>query len=129
MYSSESLAHKIKEELTIQKITQKRLLEECGLGINTLTKLSNGTDILVKNLVKIADFLNCSTDYLLGRDSDHSLSSTEKHILDAYNKIPLDGKQEILALLNMKVERQTKEREKKLFNSDSDNIDINSRIG
>ena len=129
MYSSESLAHKIKEELTIQKITQKRLLEECGLGINTLTKLSNGTDILVKNLVKIADFLNCSTDYLLGRDSDHSLSPTEKQILDAYNKIPLEGKQEILALLNMKVERQTKERKKKLFNSDSDNIDINSRIG
>lgn len=43
------------------------MLSSCGLGINTISKMSKGTDILTLNFAKIADCLDCSVDYLLGR--------------------------------------------------------------
>lgn len=43
------------------------MLSSCELGINTVSKMANGTDILTHNFAKIADYLDCSVDYLLGR--------------------------------------------------------------
>mgnify|MGYP003571248543 FL=1 len=43
------------------------MLSDCKLGINTISKMSSGTDILTQNFAKIADYLDCSVDYLLGR--------------------------------------------------------------
>ena len=37
------------------------------MGKNLINKLSNGSDVYSLNLLKIADYLGCSTDYLLGR--------------------------------------------------------------
>lgn len=39
----------------------------CKLGIDTISKMSKGTDILTLNFAKIADHLDGSVDYLLGR--------------------------------------------------------------
>lgn len=43
------------------------ILASCGLGKNTVAKINNGTDMLTLNFAKIADQLDCSVDYLLGR--------------------------------------------------------------
>lgn len=51
----------------------REVLVDCGLGINTVSKISNGTDILTLNFAKIADYLDCSVDYLLGRTDDPTL--------------------------------------------------------
>lgn len=45
-------------------------MESCELGVNTVTKMANGTDIFSQNLTKIADYLNVSVDYLLGRTDE-----------------------------------------------------------
>ena len=45
----------------------KTMLSECSLGINTISQMSKGNDMLSKNLARIADYLDCSVDYLLGR--------------------------------------------------------------
>ena len=45
----------------------KQMLSDCKLGINTISQMSKGNDMLSKNLAKIADYLDCSVDYLLGR--------------------------------------------------------------
>jgi len=52
------------------KIPLGEVLAACGLGINTVNKISRGTDILTLNFAKIADYLDCSVDYLLGRTDD-----------------------------------------------------------
>lgn len=67
MYNSQDIAARIKLVAKQKNISLKDMLSECNLGINTISKMSNGTDILTKNFAKIADYLDCSVDYLLGR--------------------------------------------------------------
>lgn len=67
MYNSQKIALKIKDMAKSQNISINQMLLNCGLGKNTIVKMSNGTDILTQNFAKIADYLDCSVDYLLGR--------------------------------------------------------------
>ena len=67
MYNSQEIANRIKLMIKSNGISQKTMLTECGLGINTISQMSKGNDMLSKNLARIADYLNCSVDYLLGR--------------------------------------------------------------
>lgn len=112
MYSSEILAQRIKAEARRQNLSQKELLSKCELGVNTLTKLSNGTDILAKNLVKIADVLNCSIDYLVDRNYknyDQILSPAERSLLQKFKLVSEDDQKEILMLLDIKVDLRKEE--------------------
>lgn len=68
MYNVQTIANTIKEEAKKQHIPLKILLKECDLGINAISQMANGYEISCISLAKIADVLNVSTDYLLGRD-------------------------------------------------------------
>lgn len=67
MYNSQKIALKIKDMAKQRNISINQMLLNCELGKNTISKMSNGTDILTQNFAKIADYLDCSVDYLLGR--------------------------------------------------------------
>lgn len=67
MYDSQQIANRIKSRSKQQGKSLGEVLSACGLGINTVSKISKGTDILTLNFAKIADYLDCSVDYLLGR--------------------------------------------------------------
>ncbi len=67
MYNSQEIATRIKSMAKSKNISLKTMLSECNLGINTISQMSKGNDMLSKNLARIADYLDCSVDYLLGR--------------------------------------------------------------
>ena len=67
MYDSKMIAKRIRTVIKQQGKTSSQILAVCKLGKNTISKIENGTDILTLNFAKIADSLNCSVDYLLGR--------------------------------------------------------------
>ncbi len=67
MYNSPEIAERIKKRVKQQGKTMGDMLSSCGLGINTVSKMAKGTDILTQNFARIADYLDCSVDYLLGR--------------------------------------------------------------
>lgn len=68
MYISQDIAERINFLLKSKKIQQKTMLEECGLNKNSIsTMLSRGSMLKADSLAKIADYLDCSVDYLLGR--------------------------------------------------------------
>ena len=68
MNNSQEVAITIKELAKKQKITLKELLSKCELSINTLSSMqSGGYYPRIESIVKIADYLDCSVDYLLGR--------------------------------------------------------------
>ena len=69
MYDSEAVAQRIKETAKLRKITVKQLLEDAGLGRNMMTMMRTSMP-KADNLAKIADYLDCSVDYLLGRTND-----------------------------------------------------------
>ncbi len=69
MYNSQDIALRIKSIAKERNIIIKNMLSECGLSKNMLsTMLSGGSMPKVDNLARIADYLDCSVDYLLGRD-------------------------------------------------------------
>lgn len=66
MYNSNNVAERIKELSASKGIPVKRLLIDTGLGKNTMSNFKTSMP-KADNLGKIADYLDCSVDYLLGR--------------------------------------------------------------
>lgn len=67
MYNSQSIANRIKSTAKSKGISLKTMLSDCELGINLISHLAKGQAVTYVNLAKIADYLDCSVDYLLGR--------------------------------------------------------------
>lgn len=68
MYNPQDTAERINRLAKLKGIQQKNLLDECGLNKNVIsTMLSRGSMPKADNLARIADYLDCSVDYLLGR--------------------------------------------------------------
>lgn len=57
----------IKKLCKSKKITIKSLLENCNINRNFMYDLKSNQKPSVESLEKIADYLDCSIDYLIGR--------------------------------------------------------------
>lgn len=50
------------------------MLVDYDLGSNTMSALYHGKSIAFDSLAKIADYLDCSVDYLLGRTDNPEIN-------------------------------------------------------
>ena len=73
MYNSTNIAERIKELAKIRKVSVKKMLEDVGLGFNTMSNMRTSMP-KADNLAKIADYLDCSVDYLLGRTDNPDMN-------------------------------------------------------
>lgn len=82
MYNKQEMIKRIKEILKKKNITQSKMLSDCGMGKNALMRLvesgADDRDILLGSFVKIADYLDCSADFLLGRDDAFKVHANDK---------------------------------------------------
>lgn len=69
MYNSANVAERIKTLSKSKGIPIKKLLGDVGLGFNTMANMKTSMP-KSDNLARIADYLDCSVDYLLGRTDD-----------------------------------------------------------
>ena len=67
MFNSQEVSNRIKETAKSKGIALKEMLSECDLGINLISHLAKGQAVTCVNIAKIADYLDCSVDFLLGR--------------------------------------------------------------
>nr|WP_300838932.1 helix-turn-helix transcriptional regulator [uncultured Acetatifactor sp.] len=68
MHNSQEVANTIKSYAKGKKITIGTMLVDCSLSKNTLSSMQSGGYLpRAETLIKIADYLDCSVDYLLGR--------------------------------------------------------------
>ena len=67
MYESTKVAEIIKKRAKSRSVSLKVMLLELGLNKNTLSNMYNGSMLKGDSLARIADYLDCSVDYLLGR--------------------------------------------------------------
>lgn len=74
MYNSHDLAISIKARAAVKKISLKQMLIDCNLGSNTMSALYHGRSMAFDSLAKIADYLDCSVDYLLGRTDNPEIN-------------------------------------------------------
>lgn len=56
------------------KISITKLCSEIGLSSGVLSKWKSGSIPNGETLIKIADYLNCSVDYLLGRTDNPDIN-------------------------------------------------------
>ncbi len=67
MYDSHNIATAIKEIAKLKNIVIKTMLSDLNLGSNTMSAMYHGKMLASDSLARIADYLDCSVDYLLGR--------------------------------------------------------------
>lgn len=67
MYESTKVAEIIKLTAKVKGKQLKVMLSDLNLNKNTLSNMYNGSMLKGDSLARIADYLDCSVDYLLGR--------------------------------------------------------------
>ena len=94
MKTSQILAERIKEMIKANNTTNKDLFKELGIDDKDfLTKIKKGTNVGYINIVKIADKLNCSVDYLMGRTDVKNVNSniTLTILQDEIDRVDFSG--------------------------------------
>lgn len=94
MYISSTIADRIKLASKKRGVTVKQMLLDVGLGPSTMTNFKTSfpkTD----TLARIADYLDVSVDYLLGREQKNTVpeigngvTAHERELLAAYRARP-----------------------------------------
>ena len=99
---------KIKELRLAQELTQKDLAEKCNISSKSIWAYENNIAVPPLDvLIKLADFFECSIDYLTGREDDFGvikiqnvddkeMSAGEKEILAIYGALPTEYQAQIL---------------------------------
>lgn len=83
MYVTQEIANTIKSLLKQQHKNTKDMLENLDMGINAISEFSKGKQMSCISLARIADYLDCSVDYLLGRTKNPSCNLSEND----YNQV------------------------------------------
>lgn len=74
MYESTIVAENIKKRAKSLGMQLKDMLLELHLNKNTLSSMYNGSMLKGDSLARIADYLDCSVDYLLGRTDNPNVN-------------------------------------------------------
>ena len=112
------IGSKIKELRLENTLTQRELSKKIHIAQNTLSQIENNIanpSYEVLNL--IADFFQCSTDYLLGREGDFGnitiqtekpapMPQDEQNLLDVYRKLDTVNKMHVSAYAEVRLEEQ-----------------------
>lgn len=67
LYISTNVADRIRMRAKERGVVVKNMLTDLSLGVNTLSNLRQGSMLISDTLARIADYLDCSMDYLMGR--------------------------------------------------------------
>ena len=109
MYFTQDIADRINSLIKSKGIKKKDLLSYCSLNVNAISEFSKGKELSCISFAKIADYLDCSVDYLLGRTSNSdSLSpfpeiktaagdEQRQRLNDNYDRMNEKGQQTLLS--------------------------------
>ena len=74
MYDSTKVAESIKNRAKERNVQIKDMLLDLNLNKNTLSTMYSGSMLKGDSLARIADYLECSVDYLLGRTENPQIN-------------------------------------------------------
>ncbi|MDE5792423.1 MAG: helix-turn-helix transcriptional regulator [Oscillospiraceae bacterium] len=108
MKNSQEIAITIKQIAKSRKIAIGRMLTDCGLSVNTLSSMQSGGFFpRLEAITKIADYLDCSVDYLLGRTDVPNVNfqkktaedSLKQEFFNAFDSLSLTDKVEVMSIV------------------------------
>lgn len=108
MYNSNNIAERIKEIAKQRGVAVKKVLSDAELGRNTMSNLKTSFP-QSDSLAKIADQLDCSVDYLLGRTDNQqgNQSEIDPHLAEAlqiFSALPSEKRKLALKLIKSLLE-------------------------
>lgn len=74
MYTAQFTKDSIKAICKAKKINMETMLSDCSLGVNAIRQINDTKGMSSFSLAKIADYLDCSVDYLLGRTDNPEIN-------------------------------------------------------
>ena len=74
MYNTQIIADRIKARLKEKHVLMKDMLSDLDMGINAISEFAKGKQMSCIALARIADYLDCSVDYLLGRTENPAVN-------------------------------------------------------
>ncbi len=74
MYVSQKVNERIKARAREKKVLIRDMLAACDLSINAISRVSDKKGLSSFSLARIADYLDCSVDYLLGRTDNPEIN-------------------------------------------------------
>ncbi len=114
MFDSVEIAKKIKSCAKNKGIRLCDMLNDLGLGVNTISQLSAGKEMSFITFAKIADYLGVSVDELLGRSEPLRQASESEwlSVLDQMSDEDLKSMKSYAEFLISKQIAETKDLEK-----------------
>lgn len=119
MYNSIEIATRINQILKEKQLSQKDMLESCQLSKNAISSMtSRGSMLRADNLARIADYLECSIDFLMGRSQFAKKSVPfPGELATKFHALLKDDQDEIAHMIDYKHEQYQKK--KRLLSSGS----------
>ena len=74
MYIAQTTKERIRLLCKNKKINAKQMLIDCSLGANAIQQINDTKGMASFSLARIADYLDCSVDYLLGRTNNPEIN-------------------------------------------------------
>lgn len=102
MYNAQCTKDRIKNICKVKKVNMEQMLVDCSLGVNAIRQINDTKGMASFSLAKIADYLDCSVDYLLGR-TDNPEVTYNNHALSG------DGGVSVAGGTNITISNQQKE--------------------
>lgn len=108
-----ALAQRIKDKCKDNNITINQLTEECGLSKGFIYELEKRDKSLSSDRIyRIANYLNCSSDYLLGIELKNN--EQEKKLLNLFNQLDEDYKKQAISQVFQLVVKMANEQDEEL---------------
>lgn len=97
MYESPYIANSIKLTAKEKGIALKDMLSDLSLGSNTISHMRHNKMISADSLARIADYLDVSVDYLLGRQvTKSSVPENIQQLLSVASRLSCDQLKDLL---------------------------------
>ncbi len=116
MYNAQCTKDRIKNICKVKKVNMEQMLVDCSLGVNAIRQINDTKGMASFSLAKIADYLDCSVDYLLGRTDNPNISGTniaisnqqkkDTELLDLIKSLPLKKRVKIISMIYEELEEK-----------------------
>ena len=103
MYNAQCTKDRIKNICKVKKVNMEQMLVDCSLGVNAIRQINDTKGMASFSLAKIADYLDCSVDYLLGR-TDNPEVPYNNHALSGDGGVAVAGGNANITISNQQKE-------------------------
>lgn len=133
-YMDNMIGQRIKERRKELKITQTQIQQETSVSSGNLSCIENGKYLpSAVALLELSKILNCSIDWILTGNSSISnntevLNDAEVKLLNGFRELAEDDKDEIIGLLQIKLDKIQRKKKKEPKSSELTDAEIDKVV-